>query len=281
MKILQLILLATIYSQVAVAQFNPSFEEVDSNGTLIGWTNQAGTAARATVRLVNALPFVATDRSHFVELIDDTTAAPVRHASIRNRFVLNDRPRSLALDYFYIPRAAGQTARMSIHLFNAQVDTILFANLLMPPVFDSVDTNAIRVAWQTLAVDIDSLYQSSEMPDSAVILISTSTQTQSANAVRLLYIDHMRLGEFLTGISKQQLAQVQVYPNPATREVNIAGVVIKRVLVSALDGKTLIEDNSGNATLNLQHLSPGMYVLIIEDQQGNRSIQKILKRAGE
>jgi hypothetical protein len=281
MKIIQLIFFTFIFSQVSLAQFNPSFEEVDSNGTLIGWKTTAGTALRATFRSVNALPFLATHRSHFVEMIDDTTAAPARHATIKNQFSLKERPRSLKLDYFYIPQVAGQSAHISIHFFNSQLDTILFATILMPPVFDSIDTNAIRVAWQTLAVDIESFYQSAETPDSAEILLATNTVPQSANPVRLLYIDNIQFGEFLTGLSNKQLFQVRVYPNPATYWVNIEAANIYRVVLYTIDGKKMIEDRSGNSEFDLQHTPPGLYLLRIEDQHGNHTTQKLRIRAGD
>jgi hypothetical protein len=263
------------------AQFNPSFEDVDSTGNLIGWTTQAGTIARATVRLVSALPFVATHRNHFVELIDDTSGTSAIHARMNNRFAFSERPRSLALDYLYIPRVAGQAAHISLRFFNSTVDTILVATFAMQPVFDSVDTNAIRVAWQTLGVDLDSLYQNSEMPDSAEVTIGSTNVVQSATAVRLFYLDNLRFGPFLTGNNSPQLSHVQVYPNPATNWIKIEGIQISRATLQGIDGKIMLLDTSGNTTLNLSHIAPGFYLLTIVDQQGNRITKKIYKKAGE
>ncbi len=70
---------------------------------------------------------------------------------------------------------------------------------------------------------------------------------------------------------------IKVYPNPANSYINIEGASNLQLAVLSIEGKVLIQEKNVT-TLNLESLSPGLYILRIQDQDGTRiALHKIIK----
>jgi hypothetical protein len=77
----------------------------------------------------------------------------------------------------------------------------------------------------------------------------------------------------ITSISNVTI--ITVSPNPAQNEINIIGeVFIDNSYITALDGKRVYLENSGNKIL-LPNLSNGIYTLCIETNNGETLVKKI------
>jgi hypothetical protein len=76
------------------------------------------------------------------------------------------------------------------------------------------------------------------------------------------------VGCITTELNQATLTQFLIYPNPAQNEINIIGeVFIDNSYLTALDGKRVYLENSGNKIL-IPNLSNGIYTLCIETNNG-------------
>jgi hypothetical protein len=273
-KRLAYIAIGIICTSNLYAQFNPSFEEVDSNSQIVGWQTIQGSAIKASFREVNVLPFTATDRSYFVELIDNTNSAEIKHAQIQNKFGYTNRPKSLSLDVFYLPNIFVQKAKLDLLLKNTSIDTILFAQITINPQRDSIDTNVVRIGWQSIAVDIESLYRNTQMPDTAIITIGSNLQAVSNNPVRLFFADNIRLSDFLSASSPTGNQSISVYPNPAKDYICISGIKSTSIRIINLQGYVMPCSFKQNQ-IDVSHLTQGLYILQVIDKNGYSYSHKI------
>jgi len=65
------------------------------------------------------------------------------------------------------------------------------------------------------------------------------------------------------------------YPNPATNQITF-NESVKSVVVYTLEGK-LIPTQLENNTVDVSHLSSGMYIVQITDENDSRMTQKLVK----
>lgn len=87
------------------------------------------------------------------------------------------------------------------------------------------------------------------------------------------YLDDLSIGEI-------DPFQLQLAPNPATNVVAIkSNGTIVNVRILALDGKQVWEqtNDSGITNIEIDHLSNGSYLLLVQDASGNRAVQKFQK----
>lgn len=76
--------------------------------------------------------------------------------------------------------------------------------------------------------------------------------------------------------NKLKLNNVEVYPNPADKILNIKNIGEAEVSITHLDGKILFQNIfQNNATINTEKLNPGVYYVMIKSQQ-NTAIKKIV-----
>ena len=129
------------------------------------------------------------------------------------------------------------------------------------------------------------LYQpgTSVMPDSAVIVFEVGGSTSFIEGSKLL-IDDITFG-YATGVLEQKplfTAEVEVWPNPATDEVNISIVgADKKVLIELVNmlGQTIqqsVHEVKGakiNASFNLMALNKGIYFIKVSDADGARGFR--------
>ena len=73
---------------------------------------------------------------------------------------------------------------------------------------------------------------------------------------------------------------VVIYPNPATEEINIDGVKSK-TNYSLLNINGIIEQSgtlkTGSNSINIRALPPGVYLLELTDNEGGKTMRKIVK----
>ncbi|MBA3985780.1 MAG: T9SS type A sorting domain-containing protein [Flavobacteriales bacterium] len=73
----------------------------------------------------------------------------------------------------------------------------------------------------------------------------------------------------------------KIYPNPAKEVLNIEGLTpLKSVIIYDILGNMLSSTffNSSNLRINLNNLKPGLYLIKMEDNNGNQAIERIVKK---
>ncbi len=76
--------------------------------------------------------------------------------------------------------------------------------------------------------------------------------------------------------------EVSIYPNPANDELHIntsPGISQGEVVLCNMLGLVVLMEqvNSKQTTLNIKHLPPGLYMLALTDEDGKRTVHKIVK----
>ncbi|MDY0202035.1 MAG: X2-like carbohydrate binding domain-containing protein [Tenuifilaceae bacterium] len=86
--------------------------------------------------------------------------------------------------------------------------------------------------------------------------------------------------EQLTSSSVSLLSQVKTYPNPFTNTIHIQNAeYITRVMITNLIGKQIIDIRlNGENTINTSSLIEGVYLVILENENGQRVVRKMIKR---
>lgn len=110
-------------------------------------------------------------------------------------------------------------------------------------------------------------------------IISWST-TQDVNYQNTAYYGEITLSDATaeTSVNREQVANLNVYPNPASGNLNItAATKIATAQIYDITGRKIIDNtvNAPYANLNISSLITGIYVIKITDVQGNISSRKI------
>ncbi len=76
--------------------------------------------------------------------------------------------------------------------------------------------------------------------------------------------------------------RVTIYPNPANDVLHVEaspGISQGEVVLCNMQGQVVLMEhlNSNHSTINIKHLSPGLYLLAITDEEGKRTVHKIVK----
>ena len=87
------------------------------------------------------------------------------------------------------------------------------------------------------------------------------------------YIDHTSVGE-------NNEKAFNIYPNPTNGNITVCGEEINMVEVYNLCGQKVmaIEANSSNVNVNMNALATGVYMVKIVDNNGNATVNKVVKR---
>lgn len=87
------------------------------------------------------------------------------------------------------------------------------------------------------------------------------------------------IGGKTTSIHEATLNNVNIYPNPATDILQIkSDIKITAVEIFNLSGLKLVSVIPSNNTLSINHLSDGIYIVKIMDDNGNFTMRKIVKQ---
>jgi hypothetical protein len=74
------------------------------------------------------------------------------------------------------------------------------------------------------------------------------------------------------------LADVKIFPNPATSVVHIESPVAVRAIITGVEGKILIDQANANE-INISSLANGMYIIMLYDENGERlKVEKLVKQ---
>lgn len=104
----------------------------------------------------------------------------------------------------------------------------------------------------------------------------------TANFGRGVCIDDIQLLEGSpVSTPTNDLEKASIYPNPFSNEINIENLVsAQKVKVVNLLGQTLIEQQANNQTnlrVNTSNLAAGIYLIVIEGNNGLRTVNKLVK----
>jgi len=103
------------------------------------------------------------------------------------------------------------------------------------------------------------------------------TQTfDAANGCDSVVTLHLTINT--TGIDENEIAGINVYPNPAKDRINIEGAEIKSVSVCDIAGREIAEyKNNGESTMNIstEMLESGNYMLVIRSNDGSTTTRRI------
>jgi alpha-tubulin suppressor-like RCC1 family protein len=75
--------------------------------------------------------------------------------------------------------------------------------------------------------------------------------------------------------------QFMVFPNPATKEINIQSInqtELKSIQINDILGKTVLEKDNDLSKVNIESLGVGIYSLIITTSENKKSVRKIIKK---
>ena len=134
-----------------------------------------------------------------------------------------------------------------------------------------------EVISQTVTINNgDSLFVGGDFQTTAGSYSDTSLTSEGCQKVVVTEL------QINVSIKDWNIANIAIYPNPVDDMLyvelpNIDGELTLQVL--NLQGKQLISKQPANTTkteLSLQHLSPGIYLLQMSDQQGNYYHEKIV-----
>jgi len=209
--------------------------------------------------------------------INYTTMAP------EYGFAYTGRPRSLDGKWQYMASGAADHPQIVIFLSKwnttkSSRDTVAFT--------DTVITG-MAMAWATFAINIK--YYTSAVPDSAIIVLSSSASSTTATAGSYLYIDSLLFGGSVLGTStiNEHTATINIFPNPANGYTNLSynGYTTEKINISIsdLNGKPVKEMSAGtspgenNIPINTSGFAPGIYFIKVIDEQGTEERKLIIQ----
>lgn len=192
-------------------------------------------------------------------------------------FVYTSRPLSLTGKYQYMASSANDVGFIKAYLtkWNSSMnmrDTIGFV---------STDLNGMAMSWANFTLLFT--YNSNEVPDSCVIILSSSGNSPEAGSY--LNVDNLAFSGGTTSI-KEDLGNgtFSLYPNPSQDYVNIDFSGLKSaplsITLTDMNGKTItsIKANGGSTqTVSIDNLPAGNYLLNVNTASGSVN-KKITKR---
>ncbi len=260
-SVLTLFLLLVVAAKAQLQ--NPSFEFSDSTHALVSWNTEQGRVTKLSVAQFGIVPFTAAQGNYFVLLETDTVQLPNRKAILTQTYALTDTPKSISLQYLYIPESNIQHATISL-LFTkwngSSRDTIQFIDDTIPVVANG---NAVLLQWNTYSANLS--YHSANLPDTATIQLSNDDSDTGKN-IRL-YLDDISFSKWLTGVKEETGWTFKVYPNPASSYFSIDGEGIESVTLLTMDGKEVLHQPYAE-TIALNDVPRGMYICSVTHTSG-------------
>lgn len=84
-------------------------------------------------------------------------------------------------------------------------------------------------------------------------------------------LDHFRVTEQSgAGITVKDNQDISIYPNPASTELNILGDFTGTIELLDLSGRLITQEVVNSNTIDISHLNPGLYVLVLRNQVGEK-----------
>lgn len=184
------------------------------------------------------------------------------------------RPKSMSFYFKYIPGPSDScNVYMALTKWNSSTQT---TDTIGEAVFSSGDTVS-----DYRKVTIEFEYYSSQMPDSAMVIIASSFDGFDPVIGSALYIDDFSI-EFNTGIPQfySSTLAVTLYPNPTQGQLQLttSDTEVDIAIVNSL-GQTvwLTEHHQTNQPLDLSVLANGLYMIQITSSKGS-AVAKFIKQ---
>ncbi|MFZ5552885.1 MAG: T9SS type A sorting domain-containing protein [Bacteroidota bacterium] len=202
-------------------------------------------------------------------IIDTTTFLPV------SGFPFNARPARLDYIVQYMPFDFSDPSNLYVCLTkwnsaNNQRDTIArgYSEFL-----------GMAHSWQPLFTDL--IYQSGATPDTACIVISSSSVNPLAGGY--LYIDDLSFSGNAISVNELETESfLSVFPNPAEDFItvkNINPAEINRLEIFDMTGSLIFSENNNSTYLLDVHMwSPGIYLIRLTQQDNSVNTTKIVIR---
>ena len=96
-----------------------------------------------------------------------------------------------------------------------------------------------------------------------------------------VYSAYSQAIDYATGIEDVLDKELRIYPNPVIDLLHLDNLKqVKRVNLHSITGKTILYKNvsNSNEVLNIGHLSQGIYILILDLEDGSRITRKVIKQ---
>lgn len=143
-------------------------------------------------------------------------------------------------------------------------DTIgtAFSNTLLSP----------TAQWSVFSLPMT--YQSTDIPDTAVVVFYGATQ---AAAPTTLWLDDIEFVYNTTSIGEGWDPGIRLFPNPVTDILSIeSDRPLREVSVFTIDGQ-LVKQHSGSGAVDLSETESGIYLIQVTDETGRTLTEKVRK----
>lgn len=94
------------------------------------------------------------------------------------------------------------------------------------------------------------------------------------------YIDNIEINPTNMALSSVNKEKIAVYPNPVKNNLNFSlpnGEKISHISIHNIAGQTVLDKNISDATINLEHLKTGTYILTVTNAKGVSYSSKFIK----
>ncbi|MFT5748841.1 MAG: 1,4-alpha-glucan branching enzyme [Ancylomarina sp.] len=96
-----------------------------------------------------------------------------------------------------------------------------------------------------------------------------------------VYSDYSQAIDYSTGIEDVLEEELRIYPNPVIDLLHLDNLKqVKRISIFSLTGRSILykEAPDSNEVLNMRHLNQGIYILILDMEDGSRLTRKVIKQ---
>jgi choice-of-anchor B domain-containing protein len=239
-----------------------------------GWTSTGNASAGLWVREIPqgtesfgqvAQPFVDDlgDCSNYA-LITGNSATTIGGDDIDDGSAITESPifdlttyayPQLTFSYWFFNGFGGGSSpndSLAIFLSNGTVDVQVA----------SLGPNDITTQWETMMIDVPSFLTATDQ-----MQLRFEATDYSLGHVVEAGIDYLRVSE-VVGINTEDIDNIQIFPNPATTEINITGIDKGKVQVSDMSGRVILQQDV-QSVLSVEGIKSGLYLIQVSDFKGN------------
>jgi hypothetical protein len=141
-------------------------------------------------------------------------------------------------------------------------------------------TLTIAAGITTANITIASIVDDTEVEGDETVIVTLSHPGNSTLGTNTLHTYTIADNDEATSVSDISKSNISVYPNPCIDNICISNVNgdISYIIINNLSGQTVLKAYyKGEKEINVEHLMPGIYLLIIVNSNGERQIVKIVK----
>jgi hypothetical protein len=93
------------------------------------------------------------------------------------------------------------------------------------------------------------------------------------------YFDDIDLLIDVIGVPEIEVPQFELFPNPAQDFIGISNFgLIETISIFTMSGSKVLSENQTDGNINISDLRPGIYLLVIMDQNGRNYQRKFIKK---